>query len=580
MGLGDFINGVGDGLEDAWDSTKKTVGSAVDGAAHLVGDGLDAVGLHDAAHAVDTFGDSVADSLGAQVGEYGLGESDDPGDLVHGDVQAIGESAGHLQRFHVAFEATGQGLTRLDADHWRGEAGDAFRARFAPHPKLWLTAADACHTAARALVEYGHTVGWAQQQAKQAIDLYKRAKKASEDAREAYNKQVDSYNASVRDYNRRAAAGQPPAQQPTAPGAFTDPGEAVLGQAQEVLRSARAQRDVAAEQAKAALDTATATAPSEPSFLSRMGHDVSDTFQGLEVGELHLAGGLVKGAADIVKFVRGLNPTDPYNLTHPAQYADHVSSTAAGLLHATNHPMELLSAVVGSGWGSDPFEAFGKLTTNVAFGVATGGAGEAGAIAEDVGANVGREVAENAGRDAAETAGREAAEDLRPKPFGDEWLTGARRRPRDLLDDPAQTRWAEDAYADFLKNDRDIEAISSQNGDVLRPDGSHGYTPEEIASIKKHVFDTEHPIEDYETGQVVQRKFDADPEIADAWIRLRSGRAMPEDHILVEHELAELTYLREHPGATYQEAHRVANQTYNWQENVPLDKREDFEGEW
>ncbi|MGW8725240.1 hypothetical protein ACWGNF_04270 [Streptomyces sp. NPDC055808] len=168
-----------------------------------------------------------------------------------------------------------------------------------------------------------------------------------------------------------------------------------------------------------------------------------------------------------------------------------------------------------------------------------------------------------------------------PGPRGaDEWLTGARRRPRDILDDPAQTRWAENAYSDFLENSRDIGAISDNTAGVARGNGSTGFSEEEIAAVKKHIFDTEHPIEDYETGEVVTRKFDADAEIADAWIRLRSGNGLPEDHILLEHEVAELTYLRDHPGATYQEAHRVANETYNWQNKVPLNKREDFEGEW
>ncbi|MGX1854072.1 WXG100 family type VII secretion target [Streptomyces sp. NPDC055299] len=162
----------------------------------------------------------------------------------------------------------------------------------------------------------------------------------------------------------------------------------------------------------------------------------------------------------------------------------------------------------------------------------------------------------------------------------DEWLTGARRRPRDLLDDPAQTKWAENSYANFMEDSRDIGTISKNTREVLRGDGSTGFSEEEISTIKKHVFDTEHPIEDYETGKVVTRKFDADPEIADAWIRLRSGSALPEDHILLEHELTELKYLREHPGATYQEAHRIANESYNWQSKVPLNKREDFESEW
>ncbi|MFF1354050.1 hypothetical protein [Streptomyces sp. NPDC058297] len=163
---------------------------------------------------------------------------------------------------------------------------------------------------------------------------------------------------------------------------------------------------------------------------------------------------------------------------------------------------------------------------------------------------------------------------------GDEWLTGARRRPRDILDDPAQTRWADAAYDDFRQDSRDIAAISRNTQDVARVGGAKGFTEEEISSIKKHVFDSEHPIEDYETGEVVTRKFDADAEIADAWIRLRSGNALPEDHVLLEHELTELDYLRTHPGATYQEAHRVANENYNWQSKVPLNKREDFESEW
>ncbi|MEV7471404.1 WXG100 family type VII secretion target [Streptomyces kronopolitis] len=162
----------------------------------------------------------------------------------------------------------------------------------------------------------------------------------------------------------------------------------------------------------------------------------------------------------------------------------------------------------------------------------------------------------------------------------DEWITGARRRPRDLLDVDQQSKWADDAYANFMQDSRDIGAISKNTRDVVRGDGAKGFSEEEIASVKKHVFDTEHPIEDYETGRVVTRKFDADPEIADAWIRLRSGISLPEDHILLEHELTELKYLRENPGATYQEAHRVTNETYNWESRIPLNKRQDFESEW
>ncbi|WP_329584810.1 hypothetical protein OG500_30945 [Kitasatospora sp. NBC_01250] len=167
MGL---LDSVGDGLEGLYKDGKKAVGKVVDGNAHTVGGVLDFVGLHDVAHAVDRFGDQVADDMGAQVGEVQLGDSDDPKDLVHGDVKAIAESAKHLLAFHDAFEETGSGLRSMDADHWRGQAAEAFRATFAPHPAQWLTAADACAAAAKALDDFSHTVSWAQDQAKQAID--------------------------------------------------------------------------------------------------------------------------------------------------------------------------------------------------------------------------------------------------------------------------------------------------------------------------------------------------------------------------------------------------------------------------
>jgi hypothetical protein len=145
---------------------------------------------------------------------------------------------------------------------------------------------------------------------------------------------------------------------------------------------------------------------------------------------------------------------------------------------------------------------------------------------------------------------------------------------------PRKTKWAQDAYDNFTQDPRDISAISRNTDDLARANGATGFSEAEIAAIKKHLFDTEHPILDYETGQVVVRKFDPDPEIADAWIRLRSGNALPEDHVLLEHELAELNYLRANPGVTYQDAHRVANESFNWQNQVPLNKREDFESGW
>ncbi len=53
----------------------------------------------------------------------------------------------------------------------------------------------------------------------------------------------------------------------------------------------------------------------------------------------HVGGGIIKGTAGILNFVRSINPTDPYNITHPAEYATSLNSLAAGLVVAANDPV-------------------------------------------------------------------------------------------------------------------------------------------------------------------------------------------------------------------------------------------------
>src|SRR5262249_42749366 len=103
---------------------------------------------------------------------------------------------------------------------------------------------------------------------------------------------------------------------------------------------------------------------------------------------------------------------------------------------------------------------------------------------------------------------------------------------------------------------------------VERPDGRVGFTPREIAQVKSHLMVDEHVIDD------VRRRFDADPAIAEAWIRLRGGRHLEADLVLLEHELAQLDYLKTHTGATYREAHDHANERHNWQQDIPQLRRD------
>ena len=114
---------------------------------------------------------------------------------------------------------------------------------------------------------------------------------------------------------------------------------------------------------------------------------------------------------------------------------------------------------------------------------------------------------------------------------------------------------------------------------MQRLDGSSGFAEDEIGRVREHVFFEEHPLSDYDGG-IVHRRYDASPDMAEAWLRLRSGHPLPEDIVLLEHESAEARYYDSHPGATYEEAHRSANAVADWQNQIPAPTGEDYSGPW
>ncbi|MGW4898822.1 putative T7SS-secreted protein, partial [Kitasatospora sp. NPDC004240] len=204
------------------------------GGASAVGGLLEEVGLDGAAQSVRGWGDDMADTGGLQVGEAELGRSDDVRHLLHGDPKRIGEVAAHLKRFHDAFEKTGTALARLDHEHWKGEAAEAFRATFTPQPKGWLTAADACGKAAAALENYAHTVTWARGQAQEAVELRKAAQKKLDAAVAQWREDALTYNLRAKAYNAMPVD-QRPATPPARPEDFTNPVEGEFKAAQEKL---------------------------------------------------------------------------------------------------------------------------------------------------------------------------------------------------------------------------------------------------------------------------------------------------------------------------------------------------------
>ncbi|MEJ8669021.1 putative T7SS-secreted protein [Streptomyces sp. MS1.AVA.1] len=365
MGLGDMVNDLGDGLESAVDGVSAGVGEAVDWGADKAADGLSAVGADGAAEGVRDFGEGVNNRLGGDVAERRLGESEDPKELVHGSPQALEARARHLRDFSRAFESVGQGMRSLDGEGWQGKAADAFREKFDMHPKQWLTAADACEAAAKALEAYADTVRWAQGQAQTAIDAYRTAQEDSRRAVDAHNAQVTAYNQAADRYNAAASAGRNPGRKPTEPGAFVDPGATGRREAEEILAEARRQRTDAARDAQRRVAAALETAPPKPEFTDRLKADAADAVVSTQLNQAHVLGGLLKGGADLVKLVRTVNPMDSYNITHPGEYVKNSNMLLAGLVSTAAHPERLPKAVIGSGWSSDPGDSLGYLASNL-----------------------------------------------------------------------------------------------------------------------------------------------------------------------------------------------------------------------
>ena len=350
MGFGDLVNSGLGKLEDGVDAGKKLLGEGIDKGTDLIGDGLDYVGAHDWADKVEDLGDSLASDLGATPGEQQLGQTDQANELIHGNESSIRATAKHLTDFRTAFDKVGGGMRGLDSAQWKGEAADTFREKFAMHPPKWLHAADACDAAGKVLESYADTVKWAQGQAQQAIDLYKKGKKASEQAVESYNKKVDAYNAAIKADKDPG----PPLEQ------FTDPGRSDIARAREILAEARRQRNEAGGAAAEKVTAALRYAPAEPPPLNRLMADGLDGYTALNTEILHVGGGVIKGSADLVNFVRGLNPEDPYNITHPAAYVQNVNMTLAGLVSTAAHPERIPSALIDS-FKKDPSEFVGRL---------------------------------------------------------------------------------------------------------------------------------------------------------------------------------------------------------------------------
>lgn len=359
MGFGDWLddtfNDVVEAGEDAWNSGKRALGELVDHGSDLLADGLDKIDLDDAAEWLRNAGDEIADELGATPDEEELGDdSHDPRKLVHGDPGLIRDRAGKLTTFSGHFTSAGQGLQAISAGDFRGDFADAYERRTAEEYPKWFVAADACNSASGALNNLAGAVQFGQDKAKQAIQVWQEGIRLHNQ----WVKDVAAYNDAVDKHNAGENVTLPP--KPSS----EDPKKAKMDEARRILNEGREHRNTVATSAAGTLNDAAGQAPEMPPAGDRMLMTLSDLKMTADMFSGHALVGLTGALTDTVKLVRTVNPTDPYNVAHPAQYLANSTSVANGLVDMAANPEKLVKGLVGDGWGKDPGQAFGAFASN------------------------------------------------------------------------------------------------------------------------------------------------------------------------------------------------------------------------
>ncbi|WP_373299514.1 DUF6531 domain-containing protein [Streptomyces poonensis] len=109
-------------------------------------------------------------------------------------------------------------------------------------------------------------------------------------------------------------------------------------------------------------------------LVKSMGRDMAE---GLALNSMHMSMGALKALGETVGLVRMLNPTDPYNLTHPGQYLQNANGVLTGLASTVAHPERLVGIVKNQNW-RDPAEALGSIAIDLLGGKGAGGAAKGG----------------------------------------------------------------------------------------------------------------------------------------------------------------------------------------------------------
>jgi hypothetical protein len=176
-----------------------------------------------------------------------LGQTTDPKALIPGAPETVEDHAKKLTKLGERFDEVGNDLKKIDVGGWTGPASEAFTGAFSKEPPKWLKSSDILADISRALTDHAGTLTWAQSQAAEAIALWQEGEEASQKAAAQHNAAVDEAN---KQNQANAAAGS---QDTVTAGAFSDPGEKLRKEAQELLTRAREQLDQGGQRTASAI---------------------------------------------------------------------------------------------------------------------------------------------------------------------------------------------------------------------------------------------------------------------------------------------------------------------------------------
>lgn len=188
-----------------------------------------------------------------------LGQTEDPTALIPGSPATIEEHARTLQQHGKQLDTVGGDLGKIRVHGWNGAGGAAFDDRFTKEPPKWFKVSDTLHNSSSALSDYAETLRWAQSQATEAIDLWNRAEAASLQAKVSHEQTLA---------DTAEGALVPP---------FTDPGDPLRQEANELLGRARTQLREAGDTATDVIDTAKVAGSAVVDALNAIGISVSPT---------------------------------------------------------------------------------------------------------------------------------------------------------------------------------------------------------------------------------------------------------------------------------------------------------------